>query len=180
MPKTGRTAHEPARASGYRITFLGHPKDRGQESNAGTGEFQSPTSTHLLTGTREGESRQSNVISASSSLVILSPLRADFQLSITDFFLDFETDRPNCKTDCLKIDHEGRVTSPDERSDQSDKTWGQKGPSSKSFKEGSLGVGTAISTLGAVMKQSDQTKWWSEWLVHIGLGGVALHPSCGY
>ncbi len=69
--------------------------------------------------------------------------------------------------------------SPEERSDQVDKTWCQKGPSSKSFRDGSLGAGTAISTLGAVMKQSDHTKWWSEWLVRIGLGGVALHPSRG-
>src|SRR5258706_29117 len=79
----------------------------------------------------------------------------------------------------LKAVQEGRVTSEDERSDQADKTWGQKGPSSKSFRDGSLGVGTAISTLGAVMKQLDHTKWWSEWLVRIGLGGVALHPSRG-
>src|SRR5258706_5152271 len=179
MLKTGQTIFKLARASGYKTTFLGHPKVWGRESYVGTADPQLPPSTRLLTGVRVGESRQSNVISASSSLVILSPRRADLQLVITDFFLDLETDRPDFKTQCLKADHEGRVMPPDKRSDQSDKTWGQKGPSSKSFKEGSLGAGTAISTLGAVMKQSDQTKWWSEWLVHIGLGGVALQPSCG-
>ncbi len=94
-----------------------------------------------------------------------------------DFFLDLDTDRPAINTRCLKVDQEGRVMSEDERSDQADKTRGQKGPLSKSFRDGSLGAGIAISTLGVVMKQSDHTKWWSEWLVRIGIGGVALHPS---
>src|SRR5258706_10519189 len=179
MPRTGRKTPKLNRASGYKTTFLGHLKGRGRESYAGTADLQPPPSTPLLMGSGGGELLQSNVISASSSLVIPSPRRADFQLSATAFFLDFETDRPDAKTQCLKTDHEGRVMSPDKRSDQADKTRGQKGPSSKSFKEGSRGAGTAISTLGAVMKQSDQTKWWSEWLVCIGLGGVALHPSCG-
>src|SRR5258706_14452597 len=106
-----------------------------------------------------------------------SPRSADFQLSLTDFFLDLDTDRPVDNTRRLKVDQEGRVMSDDERSDQADKTWGQKGLLSRRFRDGSLGAGTAISTLGAVTKQSDHTKWWSEGLVHIGTGGVGLHPS---
>src|SRR5258706_6178008 len=132
-----------------------------------------------MKGVGEGVSHQSKVISASSSLERPSPLRADFELSVIDLFLLIETDRPNLRTEHLKTVQEGREISSDKRMVQACKTWGQKGPLSKSFNEGSLGAGTAISTLGAVMKQSDQTKWWSEWLVRIGLGGVALHPSCG-
>src|SRR5258706_4425013 len=108
-----------------------------------------------------------------------SPRRADFQSSVTDFVRNLDRDRSALKTQWLKADQEGRVMSEDERSDQADKTWGQRGPSSKSFRDSSLGAGTAISTLGAVMKQLDHTKWWSEWLVCIGIGGVALHPSRG-
>src|SRR5258706_3404541 len=116
-------------------------------------------------------------MSASSSLDRPSPRRADFQLSITDRFLDLDTDRPARKTRSLNADQEGRVMFEDVRSDHADITWGQKGPSSKIFRDGSLGAGIASSTLGAVMKQSDHTKWWSEWLVRIGTGGVALQPS---
>src|SRR5258706_346731 len=118
-------------------------------------------------------------MSASSSSDMPSQRRADFQLTSSDRFLDLDTDRPALKTRSLNADQEGRVTPDDVRSDQADRTWGQKGPSSKTFRDRSLGAGTAISTLGAVMKQSDHTKWWSEWLLRIGTGGVALHPSCG-
>src|SRR5258706_5245075 len=117
-------------------------------------------------GSGEGQADQSNEMSASSTQEMPSPRRADFQLPVTDFFLDLDTDRPARKTRCLKLDHEGRVISEDERTDQADRTWGQKGPSSKSFRDGSLGAGTAISTIGAGMKKSDHTKWWSE-----GVGG---------
>src|SRR5258706_10599768 len=106
-----------------------------------------------------------------------SPRRAAFQLSLMARFLDLDTDRPACKTRALKAVQEGRVMSEDVRSDQAVRTRGQNGPSFRTARAGSLGAGTASSTLGAVMKQSDQTKWWSEWLVRIGTGGVALHPS---
>src|SRR5258706_6639922 len=130
-----------------------------------------------MKGLGEGEARQSKAMSASSSVDIPSPLRADFQLSVTDFFLDFEIARPALKMERLKADQEGREMSPEERSDQADKTWGQKGPSSKSFRDGSLGAGTAISTLGGVKKQSDHKKKGSEGLRRIGKGGVGPHPS---
>ncbi len=97
-----------------------------------------------------------------------------------DFFLDLDADRPEANTDYLKAVQEGRDISVEESLDQAVITWGQKGPDSNTFREGSLGAaGTANATLGAVMKQSDHTKWWSEWLVHIGTGGVALQPSRG-
>src|SRR5258706_5101133 len=132
-----------------------------------------------MAGSEGGRADQSKVISASSSLDKPSPRRADFQLSITDRFLDLDIDRPARRTRCLKAVQEGRVMAEDVRSDHADSTWGQKGPVSKIFRGGSLGAGKASSTLGAVKKQSDHTKKWSEWLVRIGTGGVAVQPSRG-
>src|SRR5258706_4753184 len=169
--------HEPVRASGYNTTLRGQPEGSRRESYAGIAEGHPSATKCPQTGAGEGEACQSNVISASSSQVTPSPLRVDFQLLTKDFFLDFETDKPEAKTDCLKTVQEGREMTPEVSPVQADRTKGQKGPLSNSFKEGSRGAGTANSTLGAVMKQSDQTKKWSEWLVRIGTGGVALHPS---
>src|SRR5258706_15990232 len=97
-------------------------------------------------------------MSASSSLVKPSPRRADFQLSITDCFLDLDTDRPACRTRCLKADQEGSVMVEDVRSDHADSTWGQKGPASKTFRGGSLGAGFAGSTFGGGNKEEKHTK----------------------
>src|SRR5258706_16221926 len=151
----------------------------GGASYAGIAEPKRPPATRCMAGSEDGRADQSKVISASSSLDKPSPQRADFQLSNTDRFLDLDTDRPARRTRNLKADQEGRVMLEDVRSDQADSTWDQKGLTSKTFRGGSLGAGTASSTLGAVMKQSDHTKWWSEWLVRIGIGGVALQPSHG-
>src|SRR5258706_101112 len=98
MSKTGPTTYKLFRASGYKTTCLGHPEDWGRESYAGNADIQLLPLTRLLMGAGEGDTPQSKVISASSSLVIPSPRRADFQLSTTDFFLDFEADRPDFKT----------------------------------------------------------------------------------
>src|SRR5258706_10397082 len=132
-----------------------------------------------MAGSEDGRAVQSKVISASSSLDKPSPRRADLQLTNTDRFLDLDMDRPTRKTRSLKADQEGRVMFEDARSDHADSTWGQKGPSSKTFRGGSLGAGIASSTLGAVMKQSDHTKWWSEWVGRVWTRGVGLQTTRG-
>src|SRR5258706_6291989 len=96
--RTGRTACKPESASGYNTTFLVHLVERRISSYAGIADPNRTSATRPSTGSQDGRVPQSKVISASSSLVMPSPWRADFQLSIMDLFLDLDTDRPALKT----------------------------------------------------------------------------------
>src|SRR5258706_9080305 len=92
--RTGRSPSKLDSVSGYNTTFLIHPEHQGIESYAGIADSYLPSATCLTTGSGDGRAPQSNVISASSSLVMPSPRSADFQLSFMDFFLDLVTARP--------------------------------------------------------------------------------------